>query len=124
MHITFPKIFVKIIIFVLAFIFVLYLSLLALFPKNFNLQTFKTQIENEIHRQTGLTAGIEKIAVKTSLSPYINIQAYHVILLYPDKQEMLKIKDVNLRVQVLPIVFTYLHNNSQQCYEHRRLGVL
>ncbi|MCR5261337.1 MAG: AsmA family protein, partial [Candidatus Gastranaerophilales bacterium] len=89
----------------MAFLFVLYLAVLALFPKNFNLSALKTQIEAEIHRQTGLTAGIENIAVKTSLTPYINIQANHVILLYPDKKEMLKIKDVNLKVEVLPIVF-------------------
>lgn len=105
MHTTFFKILIKLITFILAFLFVLYLALLALFPKNFNVMNFKAQLEDEIYRQTGLTAGIEKISLKTSLSPYINIQAYHVIFLYPDKKELLKIKDLNLRVQVLPIVF-------------------
>ncbi|MBQ2645020.1 AsmA family protein, partial [bacterium] len=105
MHTKVPKILIKVFFFILAFLFVLYLAILLLFPKNFNIDNFKSQLEKEIYTQTGLTAGIENISVKTSLSPYINISAYHVILMYPNKQELLKVKDLDIRVKVFPIIF-------------------
>ena len=83
----------------------MYLAVLTLFPKKFNISKFKTQIEREIHKQTGLSADIENLSVKTSLSPYINLNAHHVVLLYPDKKELLKVSDLNLKVRVIPIVF-------------------
>lgn len=104
MH-TIPKILIKIVSVIFAFLFVLYLAVLALFPRNFNIDKFKTRIEKEIQKQTGLTAGIENITVKTSLSPNINIHANHIIFLYPNKKELLKIKDLDIKVKVLPIVF-------------------
>lgn len=87
-----------------AFLFVLYLAILAAFPMGFNSNLFKGQLEKEFHKQTGLTLGIENISVKTSFSPYINLNADHVGIWYPNKEELLKVKSMNIKIKVLPIL--------------------
>lgn len=87
-----------------AFVFVLYLAILAAFPLGFNSELFKGQIEKEFHKQTGLTLKIEDISAKTSISPYINLDAKHVGIWYPNKEELLKVKSMNIKIKVLPIL--------------------
>ena len=99
------KIIIRLIGILFAFVFVLYLAVLLLFPRNFNVNAMKKSVEQEISKQTGLNVGIENISVRTSLSPFLYLDAYHVVFLYPDKKELLKVKDLNIKVQVLPIVF-------------------
>lgn len=86
------------------FLFCLYLAVIAAFPKYINSVQFKDLIEMEINKQTGLHVGIENIIIKPALSPYINIHANHIGLLYPDKKELLKIKDMTIKIKVLPIL--------------------
>lgn len=87
-----------------ALLFTLYLAILAAFPACFNINSLKSQIETEFSRQTGLQLGIESISLKPSFSPYINIYAHHAGILYPDKKELLKIKDINFKIRVFPIL--------------------
>ncbi|MGN0015262.1 MAG: AsmA family protein, partial [Candidatus Gastranaerophilaceae bacterium] len=86
------------------FLFCLYLAVIAAFPKYINSVQFKDLIEMELNKQTGLHVGIENIIIKPALSPYINIHANHIGLLYPDKKELLKIKDMTIKIKVLPIL--------------------
>ena len=65
---VFLKNLIKTLAITFSLLFVMYLSVLVVFPKKFNIQKFKTQLEQEIHNQTGLTAGIENISVKPSFS--------------------------------------------------------
>ncbi len=89
---------------ILAFVFVLYLAILAAFPINFNGGKFKSEIENEFHKNTGLTLDIEKISLKPSFSPVLSIDAHHVLVLYPEGKELLKVRDMSMKIAVLPLL--------------------
>ena len=99
------KFIIKFVTISFAFLFVLYLSVLLLFPRNFNINKYKSEIENEIKNQTGIETAIENISVRTNISPHLYIDVHHLMFLYPDNKELLKIKDLNIKVQVLPIIF-------------------
>lgn len=84
------------------FIFVLYLSVLLVFPKYFNSDYFTEQLSKEFYKNTGLELNIENLNIKPSFSPYININAHHIIV--RDKRDILKIRDMELRLKVLPLL--------------------
>lgn len=94
---------------IFALLFCLYLALLAAFPSYFNINAFKAQIQDEFYKQTGLPINIEQLKAEPSLSPYINIYAYHIAVLYPNKKELLKVKDANLKIKVFPILKRKIH---------------
>lgn len=89
---------------VFAFVFVLYLAILAAFPINFNGGKFKAEFENEFQKSTGLTLDIENVSLKPSFSPTLNIDAHHVLVLYPEGKELLKIRDMSMKIAVLPLL--------------------
>lgn len=97
---------------VFAFVFVLYLAILVAFPINFNGGKFKSEIENEFHKNTGLILDIEKISLKPSFSPILSIDAHHVLVLYPKGNELLKIRDMSMKIAVLPLLTKKVKINS------------
>lgn len=86
------------------FIFVLYLSILLVFPKYFNSDYFCGQISKEFKKNTGLELNIENLKLKPAISPFVNIQAHHVVIRETSSKELLKIRDIELRLKVLPLI--------------------
>lgn len=99
------RIFIKFALWVSAILFVAYLAVLLLFPKFVNIQGFKDNFENQFFEQTGLYLNVEKIGVEPAIRTTMNLAAHHVVILYPDKKEMFKAKDLTLKIKVLPIIF-------------------
>ena len=87
-----------------AFIFVLYLAILLVFPKYFNSDNFCRQISDEFYKVTGLELNIEKLKLKPSVSLFVNINAHHIVVKEPKKKELLKIRDAELKLKVLPLL--------------------
>ena len=75
-----------------AFVLVLYLSVLLVFPKYFNSDNFCRQISDEFYKATGLELNIEKLKLKPSFSPFVNINAHHIVIRENKKNEFLKNK--------------------------------
>lgn len=99
------KVFVQFVIWMFAILFVAYLSVLLLFPKYVNLQSFKDNLENRFFEQTGLYLDVERLSVEPAIRKSIDLYAHHVVIFYPNKEEMLKSKDLTLKIKILPIIF-------------------
>lgn len=84
------------------FVFVLYLSVLLVFPKYFNSDYFTGQLSEEFRKNTGLVLNIEKLSVKPEFSPFINLHAHHIII--KDRSDIIKIRDMDLKLKVLPLI--------------------
>lgn len=80
----------------------MYLSVLLVFPKYFNSDYFTEQLSKEFYKNTGLELNIENLKIKPSFSPYINIDVHHIII--RDKRDILKIRDMELKLKVLPLL--------------------
>lgn len=99
------KIFVKLALWISAILFVAYLSVLLLFPKYVNIKGFKDNFEQQFFEQTGLYLNVERLAVEPAIRTSLNLDAHHAIVLYPDKKELFKAKDLTIKIRVLPIIF-------------------
>lgn len=99
------KIFVKFALWISAILFVAYLSVLLLFPKYVNIEGFKENFEQQFFEQTGLYLNVEKLAVEPAIRTSLNLDAHHAIILYPNKKEFFKAKDLTIKIKVLPIIF-------------------
>lgn len=98
------KLFSKVFIGIFVVIFVIYLAVLLVFPNIFNTENFKNQFENEIKTQTGLIVDIESIGIKPAIVPDIKINAHHFVVFLPENEELIKVKDITLKVRVLPLL--------------------
>jgi len=87
-----------------AFVLVLYLSVLLVFPKYFNSDNFCRQISDEFYKTTGLELNIEKLKLKPSFSPFVNINAHHIVIRENKKNEFLKVREAELKLKVLPLL--------------------
>lgn len=99
------RIFVQIALWISAILFVAYLSVLLLFPKCVNIQSFKDNVEKQFFEQTGLYLDVERLSVEPAIRRTIRLDAHHVVILYPNKSEMFKSKDLSLNIKILPIIF-------------------
>ncbi len=99
------KIFVKLALWISAILFIAYLSVLLLFPKYVNIKGFKDNFEQQFFEQTGLYLNVERLVVEPAIRTSLNLDAHHAIVLYPDKQELFKAKDLTIKIRVLPIIF-------------------
>ncbi|MDO5305201.1 MAG: hypothetical protein Q4E87_06470, partial [bacterium] len=88
-----------------AILFIAYLSVLLLFPKYVNIKGFKDNFEQQFFEQTGLYLNVERLVVEPAIRTSLNLDAHHAIVLYPDKQELFKAKDLTIKIRVLPIIF-------------------
>ncbi len=82
----------------------LYVTALLLLPKMVNLNDYKTKISNAIEKESGFILSCEDIQLKRSLSPYLKIHMHHTLVLYPDNEVFLKLKDAELNVKLLPLL--------------------
>lgn len=99
------KIFVKLALWISAILFIAYLSVLLLFPKYVNIKGFKDNFEQQFFEQTGLYLNVERLVVEPAIRTSLNLDAHHAIVLYPDKKELFKAKDLTIKIRVLPIIF-------------------
>ncbi len=88
-----------------AILFIAYLSVLLLFPKYVNIKGFKDNFEQQFFEQTGLYLNVERLVVEPAIRTSLNLDAHHAIVLYPDKKELFKAKDLTIKIRVLPIIF-------------------
>ncbi len=94
----------RFILITLVLIFTLYLAILVAFPMFFDMNSFKNQLENDFFEQTGLKIWMEKVELKSTFTPNINIKIHHAAILYPDKREFIKVRNLNIQVKVIPIL--------------------
>ena len=84
---------------------VLYYAALFSLPNIIDLNKYKNDVIAKIEEQTGFKVSCENIEFKRSLTPYLKIHMYHTLVLYPDNTEFLKLKDTDLNVKILPLLF-------------------
>ena len=84
---------------------VLYYAALFSLPNIIDLNKYKDDVAVEIEKQTGFKVSCENIEFKRTLTPYLKINMYHTLVLYPDNQEFLKLKNSELKVKILPLIF-------------------
>lgn len=83
----------------------LYFSALIVLPNIVDLNKYKDEAAAAIEAQSGFKVSCENIELKRSLTPYLKIYMYHTLVLYPDNEVFLKLKESELRVKLLPLIF-------------------
>lgn len=83
---------------------ILYYAALISLPNIIDLNKYKDEFANQIEKQTGFKVSCENIEFKRTLTPCLKIHMYHTLVLYPDNQEFLKLKDSELKVKILPLI--------------------
>ena len=87
------------------FMTVLYYCALALIPHFVDLNKYKEIVFSSVEKETGYKISSENIYFKRNLKPYLNIHLYHTAIMYPDNNVFLQIKEGDLKVKLLPLVF-------------------
>ena len=82
-----------------------YYSALLSLPKIVDLNKYKEQVCTQIERQSGFKVNCENIYFERSLTPYLKIHLYHTVVLYPNDEIFLKLKESDLKVKILPLIF-------------------
>ena len=82
----------------------LYISVLFFLPKIIDLNKYKDDFATQIEKLTGLKISCENIGFEKSIAPYLKINMYHTVILYPNNEIFLKLKDVQLKVKILPLI--------------------
>lgn len=83
----------------------LYVGALFAIPKFVDLNDYKDTVIEKVEKETGLKLSCEDVSFQQSFSPYLNIKLYHTLLLYPNDEVFLKLKDAELKVKILPLLF-------------------
>ncbi|MBE7705373.1 MAG: hypothetical protein E7Z90_06145 [Cyanobacteria bacterium SIG29] len=83
----------------------LYFGTLAILPNVIDLNKYKSQVSQAIEEQSGFKVSCEDISLKRTLTPYLKIHMYHTLVLYPDNEVFLKLKESELKVKLLPLLF-------------------
>ena len=83
----------------------LYFGVLWSLPDIVDLNKYKTDFATAIEEQSGFKFSCEDIKLSRSLSPYLNVQMHHTLILYPNDEVFLKLKDSELKVKLLPLLF-------------------
>ena len=81
----------------------LYFSALIIIPSCIDLNKFKASVSEELEKQTGFKINCEDIHFIRSYTPYLKIHMYHTIVLYPDDEVFLKLREADLKIKVLPL---------------------
>ncbi len=82
----------------------LYFGVLWSLPDIIDLNKYKVDFAQEVEKQSGFKFSCEDIQLKRSLSPYLNVKMHHTLLLYPNDEVFLKLKDSELKVKLLPLI--------------------
>lgn len=83
----------------------LYYAALISIPYFVDLNKYKNTISSEIEKQTGFKVSCEDISFKKSYTPYFKIHLYHTLVLYPNSEVFLKLKEADLKVKIIPLLF-------------------
>lgn len=83
----------------------LYYGALISLPNVIDLNKYKTSVSQAIEKETGFKVACEDISFKKSFTPYLKIHMYHTLVLYPNDEVFLKLKEVDLKVKMLPLLF-------------------
>ena len=83
----------------------LYYTALISLPNVIDLNKYKETVSQAIEKETGFKVACENISFKKSLTPYLKINMYHTLVLYPNDEVFLKLKEVDLKVKMLPLIF-------------------
>ena len=83
----------------------LYFGALWALPNVVDLNKYKTDFSKAIEEQSGFKFSCEDIKLARSFSPYLNVKMHHTIMLYPNDEVFLKLKDSELKVKLLPLIF-------------------
>ncbi len=83
----------------------LYYSALLIVPNVVDLNKYKNTVSEAIEKETGFKVLCEDISFKKSLTPYLKIHMFHTLVLYPDGEVFLKLKEADLKVKILPLIF-------------------
>ncbi len=60
---------------------------------------------NDIEKETGFKVSCEDIKFIKSYSPYLKIHLHHSAVMYPDNTVFLQIKDSDLKIKIIPLLF-------------------
>lgn len=82
----------------------LYYSALFVLPNVVDLNKYKDSVSSAIEKETGFKVSCEDISFKKSLTPYLKIHMFHTLVLYPDDEVFLKLKEADLKVKILPLL--------------------
>ncbi|MCD7740129.1 MAG: AsmA family protein, partial [Candidatus Gastranaerophilales bacterium] len=82
----------------------LYFAVLISIINIVDLNKYKSVISESIEKSTGFKIYCEDISFKKRLTPYLKIHMFHTMVLYPDDEVFLKLKEVDLQVKILPLV--------------------
>ena len=83
----------------------LYYGALFAIPKCVDLNKYKENIFTTIEKETGYKVSSEDIYFKQNLKPFLKVHLYHTAVIYPDNELFLKLKEVDLQVKLLPLLF-------------------
>ena len=84
---------------------VLYYGALIALPNVVDLNKYKYSVSQAIEKETGFKVACENISLRKSLTPCLKIHMYHTLVLYPNDEVFLKLKEVDLKVKMLPLLF-------------------
>lgn len=84
---------------------VLYYGALISLPNIIDLNKYKDTVAAQIEEQSGFKISCENIEFKRSFTPYLKVHMYHTLVLYPNNEIFLKLKDSELKVKILPLLF-------------------
>ena len=83
----------------------LYYGAVIVAPDVIDLNKYKDVVTSQIEKETGFKVLCENVSFEKGFSPDIRIHLFHTLVLYPDNKEFIKIKDSELSVKLLPLLF-------------------
>ncbi len=82
----------------------LYFGVLYSLPNLIDLNKYKQTFSSEIEKQTGFKFSCEDIKFERTFSPYLKVNMHHTLVLYPDNEVFLKLKDAELKIKIFPLI--------------------
>lgn len=101
---TWKKITIGVLISAASFTALYYGALIAL-PNVIDLNKYKQTFAETVEKETGFKIDCEDISFKKSLTPYLKIHMYHTAVLYPNGEIFLKLKESDIKIKILPLIF-------------------
>ena len=73
-------------------------------PNIVDLNKYKHTFSSEIEKQTGFKLSCEDVKFERTFSPYLKVKMHHTLVLYPNNEVFLKLKDAELKVKIFPLL--------------------
>ncbi len=91
---------------------VLYYGILFAVPNFIDLNNYKDSVISSIEKETGYKVSCENITFKKTITPGLKLHLYHTLILYPDNNIFIKLKDADIEIKVLPLIFKKIEVSS------------